>query len=177
MNGVCHIVGDCAPSDVYYNGDAVTVSQVRYHPYCEVPFSDAYMAWFDEARGCLMLEFHAPGTARVGNATVTFDGGITVNGKAQFLIEGNSVSVWLPWVDIEVGEEYTHPAIPERMKVTSIYAVDGIPVCILFDVWRGKWVTPMYGIKVGRLLCNPGAMIYNESGLRHDVALLRKICV
>ena len=176
MNGVCHIVGHCAPSDVYYNGDAVSVSHVQYHAYCEAPFSDAYMALFDEARGCLVLEFHTPGTARVGSATVTFGDGITVKGTAKFLVEGNCVSVWLPWLDIEVGSEYTHPDIPEKMKITSIYAVDGMPVCILFDVWRDGWVTPVYGMKLGRLLCYPGSTMYNESGLPYDVALLQKIC-
>jgi hypothetical protein len=176
MNGVCHIVGDCAPSDVYYNGDAVSVSHVQYHAYCEAPFSDAYMAWFDEARGCLMVEFHAPGTAQVGDASVTLGDGITVNGTAKFLVEGNCVSIWLPWVDVEVGSEYTHPDIPEKMKITSIYAVDGMPVCILFDVWREGWVTPMYGMKLGRLLCYPGAEIHGEAGLPYDVALLQKIC-
>jgi hypothetical protein len=175
MNGVCHIVGDCSPSDVYYNGDAVSVSQVRYHPYFEAPLSDGYMAWFDEARGCLMVEFHAAGTAQVGDVSVRLGDGITVKGTAKFLVEGNCVSVWFPWLDIEVGSEYTHPNIPEKMKITSIYAVDETPVCILFDVWRDGWVTPMYGMKLGRLLC-PGAEIHGESGLPYDLALLRKIC-
>jgi hypothetical protein len=87
MNGVCHIVGDCSPSDVYYNGDAVSVSHVQYHAYCEAPFSDAYMALFDEARGCLVLEFHAPGTARVGSgitATAMSTSGHTRASTASF---------------------------------------------------------------------------------------------
>jgi hypothetical protein len=176
MNGVCNIVGDCTPSDVYYNGDAVSVSHVRYHPSCEASFSDAYMSWYDEARGCLVVEFHAPGTAQVGDVSVTFGDGITVKGKAQFLIHDNCVAVWLPWVDIEVNEEYTHPNIPEKMKITSIYAVDEMPVCIMFDVWREGWVTPLYGMRVGRLLCYPGAEIHGEAGLPYDVAFLQKIC-
>lgn len=111
----------------------------------------------------------------VDGVTVSLGDGVTVKGAARFLIDGPCVSVWFPWLEIEVGSEYSHPDIPERIKVTAIYAVHEMPVCILFDVWRDGWVTPLYGVKVGRLLCYPGATIHNESGLPYDLALLRKL--